>query len=395
MRAVKLGRLAALILVAAGATGPALSRPDAPPTPALASGHIVTRRGEVAELGGSSPEMAFAAGRRVLVTAQVADDIFASGGEVRVDGATADHLFLSGGEIDAAPAAVHDLIAAGGRIVLRSGAVSDDVVAAGGEITLDRAARVAGAAMLAGGRLHVEAPIGGDLMASGGRVEVNGPVADDVRIRAEEIVIGPQARIAGDLYARGARIEISPSAVVQGRTVRDVVKRDGHPALAAGLLAVLLALGVLAMMGLVAAAAPQLVQGMEARLRARLAATVGVGVLLALAGPLLILALAATVLGAPLALLFALAYLLAIPLAFAGVSYWIGQFVRGRVAPARAAEGPRWWARLGWTALAGLLLTAACMIPFVGGIVWLLALAAGMGAIAAGAIPPRPETSQR
>ena len=399
MDAKRLGLVAALMFAAYAGAGSAQApagRPAAPP-PAVAApmpgeDRIVSRRGESAALGERSGEMAFVAGERVGITDQVADDIFASGGELRVEGAGADHLFLAGGEIDAAPGAVRDLIAAGGRILLRAGVVSDDVVAAGGEITLDRAARVQGSTVLAGGRLRVEAPVGRELMASGGRVELNGPVGGDARIRGREIVIGPQARIGGDLQVRGERIEISPAAVVQGRTVREVVERDRGAALRLGLAFALFALGVLVMLGVVAAAAPRLMAAVDRRLRSRLAVTLGSGALIVILTPVAVIALMTTVLGAPLGMLLALAYLLAIPLAFAGVAYWIGQFLRGRLARGGAAEPPRWPARFGWTALAGLLLMIACAIPFVGWLVWLAALAAGMGALATQAVAAASET---
>jgi hypothetical protein len=232
-------------------------------------------------------------------------------------------------------------------------------------------------------------------MASGGHIELNGPVARDVRIQADEIVIGPQARIGGDLHLRGERIQIAPGAVIQGRTTREIVKHPEHAA-AAGLrilATTLFALGVLLVSGVIAAAAPRPAEDIDRRLRSRLWATAGTGALIVFLAPLVILTLLATVLGAPLGLVLGLAYLLAVPLAFAGVAYSIGQLIRGRLAPSRAAAPPGWMARLGWTMLAALLLMVVCMIPILGGLIWLFALASGMGALAAlavrdGAEPP-------
>jgi cytoskeletal protein CcmA (bactofilin family) len=382
MGAVKLGLVAALVL-AALAPGAALARP----TPAAAgadAGRTVVRGGEFAELAGPGSDMAFVSGEQARITAQVADDIFAAGRELRVEGAQADHLILAGGELELAPAAVHDILAAGGRIRLSAGAVRDDVVAVGGEISLDPGARIEGSAVLAGGRLRLAAPVGGEVMARGARIELDGPVARDARLEADEIVIGPQARVGGDLYVRGARIQIAPGAVIQGRTVREVVApRQRGSAAGLALMATLAAFGVLVMVAVVAAAAPRLEASVDQRLRSRFWPTIGIGALILLLGPPVVLALLAAVLGAPLAVLLALAYLVAVPLAFTGVCYWIGQHIRGRLAKAGAAAPPRWPARVGWTTLAALLLIIACMIPIVGGLIWLAALATGMGAVAA------------
>lgn len=400
MDAVKLGLV--VVLVFGAPLGAALAQ--AGPSPAAASApaaapledRIVMRRGETAELSGRSAEMAFVSGDWVRVTAEVADDIFAAGRDLRVEGARADHLFAAGGELDLAPAVVRDLVAAGGRIQLRAGAVSDDLVAAGGEISLERGARIEGSTVLVGGKLRIDTPIGRELIASGGRIELNGPVGRDVRLRGDEIVIGPNARIGGDLHVRGAKVEVSPGAVVQGRTVREVVERKQRSG-AAGfvLLAALFALGVLLMKGVVAAAAPRLVDAVDRRLRTRLAAVTAIGAVIVLLGPVVVVALLASGLGAPLGLLVVLAWLLALPLAFAGVAYWLGQWIRGRAVPARAAEPPRWPARFGWTLLGGLLLVILSAIPFIGGLIWLLIAAAGVGALAVSAFEanwpwPRP-----
>lgn len=394
MRAVKLGLLAALMFAApsGGAIVQApqaaqAAQPAAPP----ANSRIVVRSGDVSELGAESAGLAFVTGQEVRIAAQAGGDVFAAGRDLRVEGASLDHLFLAGRELDLAPAAVRDLIAAGGHVRLRSGAVGDDVVAAGGEIGLGPGARIEGSAVLAGGRLLIEAPVGRALMAGGGRVELNAPVAGDARIRADEIVIGPQARIGGDLHVRGERIEISPAAVVQGRTAREVVTPEKKSPARFVLPATLFALGVLVMIGVVAAAGPLLMDGVDRRLRSRFWPTLGIGALVLLLGPPVILALLASVLGAPLGLVLALAFLLAVPLAFAGVSYVIGQLIRGRLARAHAAVPPRWPARLGWTALAALLLMIASAIPYIGGLIWLVALAAGMGGLAAQLLPPRAE----
>jgi hypothetical protein len=391
MGALRFGILAALLIATPLCADVALAQAQAEhPAPAAEAPaaapaepeRIAVRSGEFAELTGQGSDMAFVSGEQARITAQVSDDIFAVGRELRVEGASADHIILAGGQIDLAPADAHDIIAAGGRIRLSSGVVRDDVVAAGGEINLDRNARVGGSAVLAGGRIRVEAPVGGELMARGGRVEVDGAVTRDARISADEIVIGPQARIGGDLHVRGQRIEIAPGAVVQGRTVREVVTAPQRGAAKLGALAVLGVLGVLVMLGAVAALAPRMMEGVDLRLRTRAWRPLAVGALILLLGPPLILALGVTVLGAPLAFVLVLAYLLAVPLAFAGVSYWIGQFIRSRAARAAAGTPPGWAARVGWTMLAGLLLIIVSMIPILGGIVWLLALAAGIGALA-------------
>jgi hypothetical protein len=156
-------------------------------------------------------------------------------------------------------------------------------------------------------------------------------------------------------------------------------------------------------LGLVAAAAPALVQGAESRLRAHFWPTAGIGALLLLVGAPLIIILLMTVIGIPLALFVVFLYGVGKLLAFAAVGYWIGQILRRKLAPKRAAEPPAWPARLGWTLLAGLLMIVVYIIPFVGVLALVLTVIVGIGAVARltwGAIrrpsvaPPGPEAAR-
>jgi cytoskeletal protein CcmA (bactofilin family) len=394
--AAKLGLLAALIVLApagvraqAQAAGPeAAAETTAAPQPQVP--RIVVRRGEFSAIDGQVPGLAFVKGPQVRITAQVAGDIFAVSRDLRVEGAKADHFFLAGRELDLAPAAARDIIAAGARIQLRSGEVGDDVVAAGGEISLAPDVKIQGSTVLAARQLRMEGAVGRALMAGGDRVELNGPVAGDARIHAHEIVIGPRARIGGDLHLRGDRIEIAPGAVIQGRTIREAFRPRQPPARLA-LPAILFALGALIMVGLVATALPELMERVDGRLRSRFWATLGIGVLILLFALPVIVVLLATVLGAPLALLLAFAYFLAMPLAFAGVSYSIGEFIRGRLARGRPAASPSRAARAGWTVLTALAIILLGMIPLLGALIWLLVEAAGLGALAVQLVPRRGE----
>jgi drug/metabolite transporter (DMT)-like permease len=72
-----------------------------------------------------------------------------------------------------------------------------------------------------------------------------------------------------------------------------------------------------------------------------------------------------------------------VPLAFASVSYTIGQALRGRLARSRASTSPGWGARLGWTLLGAVLMTIVFLLPLLGAVAWLIALIVGIGAAAA------------
>lgn len=334
--------------------------------------------GERASLEQASDDMAFVSGGEVRVAAEVADDIFAAGGRVAVDGAHADHLMLAGGEVEV-NATARDVIAAGGRLALRNGEIADDVVAAGGEVRLAPDFHVAGSAMITGGDVRIEAPIARSLVAAGGRVELNANVGAGARIAGETIVIGPNARIGGDLTLRGRTIEISPQAVISGQTIRQPMPERRGGAAALAFFAGAVVIGMLILLAAIAAFLPKLTKGAAQRLQANFWPMLGIGALIVLVGPLLVGALFATLIGAPVAAFLVLAYLAALAPAFAVVAYTIGMYLRARFAK-QTAE-PRVGARIGWTMLGALLLMIVCAIPLIGALVWLIALIGGIGAV--------------
>jgi hypothetical protein len=376
----------ALVLFAAPVGALAQEQPPAESAapPAAAPSKIITLSGDRPDLRADSGEMAFVAGGQPRIAAQVADDIFAAGGDMRVEGASADHLILGGADIDLAPGAVKDVLAVAGRLDLRTGVISDDLVAMGGDIRLRPESRVEGSVALTGGKLRIGAPVQGELIAAGGTVEVDSAIGGDARIVGGDIVIGPSARIGGDLRIRGERVEISPQAVITGQTIREALPRHerGAEKAAAGaaVFGVLFMLGVFLVHGLIAVAAPGFVAGAAQRIRTQFLPTAGIGALAFLLSPVLLIALFASVIGAPLALFLAVAWVAVLPLAFAAISYWIGQALRGLLARGRAATPPGWGARLGWTLLGAVLVAIVFAVPFLGGVAWLVALIAGIGA---------------
>lgn len=343
---------------------------------------MVFRTGEDVRFGGGLSDMGFAAGGRVTLTAQSPDDIFALGRQVLADAARADHLIAGGGEITVADSEFHDLIAAGGQLRVSDSTITDDAVLAGGRLQLDNDMRIAGSSLLVGGEIRINADIGRDLHAFGGRVELNGPVAGEAAIRAEEIVIGPKARVTRDLRLEGRKIEISPDAVVGGRMIRTALpseSRNEGGAVAAAVAGLLAMIGVALAPGVVAAAAPQVMLGAQRRLRTALGASIGVGALTMLFGPPALLVLALTLVGGPLAMLGALVLVLLVPLGFSALAFALGQLARRRFSAGAAPMG--WASRLGWTLLGAAAVCLACALPLIGGLIWLACLFAGVGAV--------------
>lgn len=344
--------------------------------------------GETAETGIVVPDMTFFSAEDVTVRVNSTDDVFAAGGTVRVDQTSADHLVLAGGDISVADVSIQDLFAAGGTIKLVSGGASDDIVAAGGEIDVGPDFTIGSSAVLTGGEVRIETPVPADLRVGAGDAYINSQVGGDARLSGELVTLGPKARIAGDLFYRTGNLVLEPGAVVTGRqlpmpeTDRSAMEAWGQ---GAGRLFAMFALSVLVgftvLVMVIAVAVPALMRSASDMIRQRPLQSLGIGALIAVGAPFLIVLLFASVVGTPLAMLVAAICIALTPVALAATAYFAGMEAR-RIATGQKEPPVGILARLLWPALGAAIILILGLIPLAGLLVWILALLFGLGAIA-------------
>ena len=240
-----------------------------------------------------------------------------------------------------------------------------------GDVLVRRGQEV-GEVVVLHGSVDVAGVVRGDVVVIDGRIRVTGQVSGSVVNVDGPVLLGPSSQVLGDVLARGQVIR-AEGAQVGGDVHEGMTFALGTPIRALGSFATWLAiwLSVLALGLLLLWLAPR---GADATARAALGSpwsSAGWGavafVALPLAGLVGVFTLALLPLG--IALLLALFLLYSIGLAWS--AFAIGRLLwrepRGRVLALL----------VGWA-----LLAAAGAIPFVGGAVWLLGSAFGLGACA-------------
>ena len=288
---------------------------------------------------------------------------------------------------------VDDLQAVGGTVVIR-GTVTGDVSVAGGDVRIEDTGQVDGNLEGGAGSITIAGTVGGDVevgagsvtvaengtvggtfTAGAGTVVIDGTLEDDAEIGAETIQLGETASIGGDLRYDGdlegntdavaGDIEEDPSV---GVDIGPTIQPFASWLFTAYVFAVNLVVGAILL---------ALFPGFSERVADRVAAgplrsgLVGLGVFVGV--PVLLIALALTVVGIPLSLIGALVFGL---LVWVGVIY--GQFAVAAWALSLVGLGNRWLA-LVVGLLAGTLLSR---VPIVGDALTLLVLLLGLGAIA-------------
>jgi cytoskeletal protein CcmA (bactofilin family) len=308
-----------------------------------------------------------AAGGKVEVTAEVGGDAVLAGGDVRMDGRVAESLFLLGGQL------------------LVNGQVGRNARVGGGKIEFGAPSEVAGNLSVGGGEVVLKGRVNGYLQAAGGKVLIDGVVDGDVQAHAGELTLGPNARIAGTLhYASREDIRRDPAAQVQGPVER--IKIEGgwpvpedmerHMGRSGGWI---WTTGLLLLAGLVVWAMPRFFGKVATTWQARFPMSLLLGFVLLVCIPVVALLFLITVIGVPLGLMIMALYPVLLLLGYVCSGIGIGQWGVARLSPAfgRGTLGQVAGALAGVLAI-GLL----ARVPWLGGVVMLVALLAGVGAFA-------------
>jgi hypothetical protein len=327
----------------------------------------------------------FGAGGMVNVTEPIAGDAFLAGGRVAIASEVQGDLVVAGGEVSLGGAVGDDLYGAGGNVQLDA-IVSGNARLAGGDVTVGPATVVAGTITLAGGRVQFDGNTHQNLHASGGSIRINGEVHGDAVVRAEELVVGPDARIDGRLVFRGpSEPQVAEGAVVSGgvdfqrksarRFFDDSSRRARDAAIGVG--------SFLSFVGLFLAAAlflglfPGFATSAATVVGRKPLQSLGLGLAVLACVPFLGVVLLITVIGIPLALLLVPIYVLLLFLGWATVALFIAQRGLDTLRPGRPATMA---VRLLALFLALVALWLLRRVPLVGGLIAFLALIAGIGA---------------
>jgi cytoskeletal protein CcmA (bactofilin family) len=317
----------------------------------------------------------YLAGPFVSLDGQVRGDLAAAGGTVSVRGQTTGGLLLAGGTIDIGGPVGAGIRALGGTVVVR-GTVGTDLVAAGGRISIDQTARVGRDLAIAGGSVSFMGSTGRNAWIAGGDVEIGGTIAGHAMIRAGEIKLLPTAVIRGNLtYSSEHPIQIAEGARVAGTVTREAYPVRPMPSrqavrgfriifgIADFFWTLIIALVVVAVF-------PHGVQTTADAIRMRPGASLGWGLLMLVAVPLIILALVVTVLGIPIGVLLLVAHVLVLFASHAAAGLAAGQLAAPRLRSPYAE-----------VAIGIGLIAVATNLPYIGWLLRLLILAAGFGAV--------------
>lgn len=329
----------------------------------------------------------YSAGSTVRTSRAVDGDFVGFGARVVVDHAVQGDASLAGGSIDLRAPVGDDVRAAGGDVSIESH-VGGELLAAGGNVMLAPSALIEQGATLAGGNVTIDGRVIGPLKVKAQKIVLHGEVSGDAELAAEQIELGPTAKIGGTLRYAANELKRADGAIIGGTITRDE-DQLGHPERHAGRQwhdgspAAPWFASALAFFGLLAAGTALLLVFPRFSIRAPEQIQVSPWLSMAFGFGALV--------GTPILAVLLFITLLGIPLGIATLALYPGLllmgylttvlFVAQRAQAAMRKDAPATFgSTMGFVALALLMLMLISRLPVIGSLTIFLSTIAGMGA---------------
>ncbi len=356
---------------------------------ATVDGDVLVMGGDL-RVGNNIKGDVLAAGGQVRAEGVIDGDVTVLGGDVAIDYDSAGDVLVVGAQVRTRGKIGGNLKMLGGELVTRA-SVAGNLQAGGGSILLRSGALVDGNASLGGHHVTVNGRVGGALNAVGRRIAISGQVDGDVDLQGMEIKILPLARINGNLtYRSPKQAEISESAQILGDVTFIQSERPenmmGMAFAAAGTIWLSI-VGSLVLLGVVLLLiSPNLPFEAASQIRKRPWLSFGLGLAVLVGGPIVMVILAATGIGAPLAVVLAGLYVVILALGFLDfailVGWWCARLFRSGERSTR-----RW--RIAVLAAGLIVMSVVALIPGLGVLTLLAAFVLGTGAVVVQAMSMR------
>ena len=322
----------------------------------------------------------YAAGETVHIAGPVSGDVVIAGQRLTIDGPITEDV-IAAGEIITLNGNVGDDVRAAGRVVQINGDVADHIVAAGETVTIGPQAKVGSWAWLAGRKVEVLGQVGQALKIGGEEVIIAGQIMGQVEIMAEQVRVLDEAVIQGSLRVQSPNPpDIAAGAIIRG-DVTHVPMPEVEPA---PVLQAVLLVTVLVTMGLLLTGMvyfllfPRFSVSAARQIEQAPLICLGLGFLVLLVGPLVILLLFTLGITILLGILLAAAYFLMVVIGgLTGVIYVADVGLRRLFKKEKAGKGLMVLSLIGAFIVLGLVQ----LIPLLGSLAVFLLSVLGIGAL--------------
>lgn len=334
----------------------------------IISGNFI-KAGNVIDIQGAVNGDVILAGNSITISGPVAGDVIAAGNNIRISGKVSGSIRVVGNSIQVDTEVSHNVWAAGNTFVLgKDGKVGWDVYSAGASIQLN-------------------GPVAGNVWAAGANLIIGNEIGKDVNASIDkegQITLYPSAKIDGNLTYKAAKDEqlvLKDGAKVIGQTSRKAIivpaqtdwKRFFGPAY---FFFKLISLFGLLVVGLVLVTlVPKMLLEIKEEMVKKVWPSVGWGFVYLVVIPVLVIILAITIIGLPLALMLVPLYVVGLYISTVIAGFTIGLLLLNKL------NKDQYKGSLIWPLVLGLVvLVILSSIPLIGWLVKLFLVLWALGA---------------
>ncbi len=322
----------------------------------------------------------FAAGPHVEISGIVNGDVYVAGGEVLVDGVVNGDVMVAGGKVMLSGTVSQDARIAGGQVTI-TGTIGRNATIAGADVQMTQTAKVQENLLVAAGNVQLAGHIGRDARIGAARVTLSSEIERDLAVAAESVRLTAKAIVGGKLrYWSETAPSIDEEATVRGAVLRRPLPEGWSLENARrGIFGMRIMVAVASFLStlifglLLLRLYPLFTLRVTAAIRERPGASLGWGTVALVLTPIVALSFLVTLFAMPVGLILLALYLPIVYLARVYAMTCVGQFLFRRQSDPSA---------LTWPFVTGLVLySILSLIPVVGGLVTLLTILFGLGAL--------------
>ena len=362
----------AMLMALLSASAPSYADESSPRT--SLGERVVLRSGQVVQ----GDYVAF--GPHVAISGTVNGDVYAAGGEVLMDGVVNGDVILAGAKVTLSGTVSQDARIAGAKVTI-SGSVGRNMTVGAADVYFTDTAKVQENLLAGGGSMQLAGHVGRDARIGAGAVTISNEIVRDLAVAAESVHLTSKAVVGRNLrYWSETAPSIDEGAVVRGTTTQrplpDGWTLEGARRGIFGVRVLAAAVSFLStlILGLVLLHIyPLFARRVTATMRERPGRSLGWGTIALVGIPIVAVSFLVTLFALPVGVVLFALYVATVYLARVYAVTCLGQFLFRRQPDSSSLARPF---------VVGLVLySILSFIPVVGGLLTLLAILFGLGAL--------------
>jgi len=323
-------------------------------------------------------------GQNIDILGVVNGDVIVGGGQINISGKINGDLIAGGGNIRISGEVTQNVRVAGGQVIV-SGKVGKNLTVTSGNVEISETALIGGYLVSGAGNIIIYAPIAGNVIAGTANLALYNSIGGNLKVGSDQIYFSPDASVKGNFeYWSNNTPNIDENTKILGKTIKHEMPENWNyktpnfnPAkLAKGFFGVAVGFKVLSFLTLLLVGFlmiklfPKFMDKTSDMLSNKGWQSLLVGFLTTILFPIVFITLLITIIGIPVAFIFAMIYGVYLYLSKIFAVYWLGKKLLGNKKSNYLSF-----------AVAGLLFSIILVVPVFSKIIRTIVTFIGFGAL--------------